>query len=205
MKKRLLIASLIAGIAAPAFAATNLVQDGDFSSPGYGGGWGAAQGPYWSNKAESGVESGNSGVYGLGCANNACQSMEVDYKTFGDVVQTVSGLFVGKTYELSYLYGGRTDTGLQQMNVFFGGSQVGGVNTAVDGKWTVYSFFVTATAKSEAIEFAALNTGISPSYGNEVTNVVVSVPEASTWAMMLAGFAGLGFVGYRRQKAAFAA
>jgi len=29
---------------------------------------------------------------------------------------------------------------------------------------------------------------------------VTGVPEFSTWAMMLAGFAGLGFVGYRRQK-----
>jgi hypothetical protein len=31
---------------------------------------------------------------------------------------------------------------------------------------------------------------------------VGSVPETSTWAMMLAGFAGLGFLGYRRNKAA---
>ena len=33
------------------------------------------------------------------------------------------------------------------------------------------------------------------------------VPEPSTWAMMLVGFAGLGFVGYRasRKTAAFAA
>jgi hypothetical protein len=28
------------------------------------------------------------------------------------------------------------------------------------------------------------------------------VPETSTWVMMLAGFAGLGFLGYRRNKAA---
>ncbi|WP_294541781.1 hypothetical protein [uncultured Rhodoblastus sp.] len=28
-----------------------------------------------------------------------------------------------------------------------------------------------------------------------------AVPEISTWAMMLAGFAGLGFAGYRRNKA----
>jgi probable HAF family extracellular repeat protein len=28
-----------------------------------------------------------------------------------------------------------------------------------------------------------------------------TVPEPSTWAMMLAGFAGLGFAGYRRAKA----
>jgi hypothetical protein len=27
-----------------------------------------------------------------------------------------------------------------------------------------------------------------------------AIPELSTWAMMLAGFAGLGFAGYRRAK-----
>lgn len=32
--------------------------------------------------------------------------------------------------------------------------------------------------------------------------VMAGVPEASTWAMMLAGFAGLGFVGYRRSQRA---
>ncbi len=31
-----------------------------------------------------------------------------------------------------------------------------------------------------------------------------SVPEPSTWAMMLLGFAGLGFAGYRRARAGHA-
>jgi hypothetical protein len=31
---------------------------------------------------------------------------------------------------------------------------------------------------------------------------VTAVPETSTWVMMLAGFAALGFVGYRRSKSA---
>ena len=31
------------------------------------------------------------------------------------------------------------------------------------------------------------------------------VPEPATWTMMLIGFAGLGFVGYRRARAAHAA
>ncbi|MGO9390747.1 hypothetical protein [Rhodoblastus sp.] len=45
-----------------------------------------------------------------------------------------------------------------------------------------------------------------PQNGNALTAFSVStVPEVSTWLMMLAGFAGLGFVGYRRQKAGFAA
>ena len=33
-----------------------------------------------------------------------------------------------------------------------------------------------------------------------VFNVVASVPEPSTWAMMILGFAGLGFVGCRRKR-----
>jgi hypothetical protein len=32
-----------------------------------------------------------------------------------------------------------------------------------------------------------------------------AVPELSTWAMMLIGFAGLGFVGYRGRRKAIAA
>jgi hypothetical protein len=56
--------------------------------------------------------------------------------------------------------------------------------------WKPYSNFVTLT---EA--------------GNQ-NLITTSVPEPSTWAMMLLGFAGLGFAGYRRTKkstAAFAA
>jgi PEP-CTERM motif len=33
-----------------------------------------------------------------------------------------------------------------------------------------------------------------------VFNVVASVPEPSTWAMMILGFGGLGFMGYRRKR-----
>jgi hypothetical protein len=41
----------------------------------------------------------------------------------------------------------------------------------------------------------------------QFNNVGVSTaaPEASTWAMMLAGFAGVGFLGYRRSKATIVA
>jgi PEP-CTERM motif len=36
--------------------------------------------------------------------------------------------------------------------------------------------------------------------GSVQRTVTDAVPEPSTWAMMLIGFAGLGFVAYRRQK-----
>jgi hypothetical protein len=43
------------------------------------------------------------------------------------------------------------------------------------------------------VGFALTSSGISVGGG---------VPEPSTWAMMMVGFAGLGFAGYRRSKAA---
>jgi hypothetical protein len=36
----------------------------------------------------------------------------------------------------------------------------------------------------------------------EIAYIAVFVPEPSTWLMMLGGFAGVGYVGYRRRKAA---
>jgi PEP-CTERM motif len=37
------------------------------------------------------------------------------------------------------------------------------------------------------------------------TGTIVGTPEPSTWAMMLLGFAGLGFAGYRKARGARAA
>jgi hypothetical protein len=36
----------------------------------------------------------------------------------------------------------------------------------------------------------------------DVANLVAGVPEPSTWTMLILGFAGLGFAGYRREKKA---
>ena len=35
-----------------------------------------------------------------------------------------------------------------------------------------------------------------------MTGTLSAVPEPSTWAMMLLGFAGLGFAGYRKARSA---
>jgi hypothetical protein len=82
-----------------------------------------------------------------------------------------------------------------------------GTQTATVGAWTQETFTVTATSTSEAVRFQAINTGIGAGLGNEITNVslTAAVPEPSTWAMMLSGFAGLAFLGYRQRKSAAAA
>jgi hypothetical protein len=58
-----------------------------------------------------------------------------------------------------------------------------GINLAPGGVITITNQFIVSTSKAFASD----------------------VPEASTWAMMLVGFAGAGFVGYRRTKASPAA
>jgi hypothetical protein len=43
---------------------------------------------------------------------------------------------------------------------------------------------------------------LDTSTGTDTLRISSAVPEPSTWAMMLAGFGALGFVGYRRNQAA---
>jgi PEP-CTERM motif len=56
-----------------------------------------------------------------------------------------------------------------------------------DGR-TIVNGFLSDTVASEQL------------YLNELSSFGAVVPEPSTWAMMLAGFAGLGFVGYRASR-----
>jgi PEP-CTERM motif len=41
--------------------------------------------------------------------------------------------------------------------------------------------------------------GASPVNASDTITAVVAVPEPSTWAMLILGFAGIGFMAYRRQ------
>jgi hypothetical protein len=57
------------------------------------------------------------------------------------------------------------------------------------------SLFVARPA--ELILSADQSGGPGAAVGVSITNTASNVPEPSTWAMMLLGFAGLGFVGWR--------
>ena len=67
--------------------------------------------------------------------------------------------------------------------------------------WTnYYGYFIGSG--SDTILFNARN---DPSYlGLDNVSVVATAPEASTWAMMMVGFAGLAFAGYRARRTAAA-
>ena len=73
------------------------------------------------------------------------------------------------------------------------------VGASYSGFFEYTPYYMTDSAGS-VLEYRPRDISISP----KITDTS-AVPEASTWVMMLAGFAGLGFVGYRRSKAALAA
>jgi hypothetical protein len=77
------------------------------------------------------------------------------------------------------------------------------ITLAPDAGLTSQSFTFTTTGGN--LFFTSLAGG-NPNVGNILDNVQVSaVPELSTWAMMLIGFGGLGFIAYRRNKKTSAA
>ena len=61
--------------------------------------------------------------------------------------------------------------------------------------------FLPGTTTLDVVD--KLTVGLGGSDITGVSNSIVenpAIPEASTWAMMLVGFAGLGFAGYRKAK-----
>jgi hypothetical protein len=63
--------------------------------------------------------------------------------------------------------------------------------------FTDYSF--NGTAGTNTLTFYITDGGPPSAFAFEVSNVA-PVPEVSTWGMMILGFAGLGFWGYRRKN-----
>ncbi len=69
------------------------------------------------------------------------------------------------------------------------------------GVYTSQSFTVITSGGRLVFQDAAHTN--SQNVGNILDNVsVAAVPEPSTWALMLLGFAGLGYAGYRKKKRA---
>jgi PEP-CTERM motif len=88
---------------------------------------------------------------------------------------------------------------------------------AIDGTTLVQSFDLTGLKHEQDLSFILVATGgplteislLSTSGIKEAKHFEVSgvaaIPEPSTWAMMLLGFAGLGFAAYRKAHSARAA
>ena len=133
------------------------------------------------------------------------------YLTAGSASWTtaITNLTVGKTYNLNFdiaFEGGDTPLADQVMTVGFdSGSSTGSSNFSAPfnsgNYWKIWlpetkSFVATAT--SAVADFSVANQ--INDMGLDAVSVSASsaIPEPSTWAMMLIGFAGLGYAAYRR-------
>jgi hypothetical protein len=119
--------------------------------------------------------------------------------------QLTSNLVFGAgTYTLSFLLGGSKggDQGVDLPNSKTTLITLGNFSTSItlapNAGLTSQSFTFFTTGGD--LVFTSLPGG-NPNVGNILDNVQVSsVPEASTWIMMLIGFAGLGLITYRRTR-----
>jgi hypothetical protein len=161
---------------------------------------------------------GNGSANGLPASSPAGGNFvaaDPDYEN-GAISQTINGLTVGDEYTVGFWWGAG-----QQYN-FFGDTTSGwdvtlGSTTQSVGPianpsqgfsgWMYSTLTFTATSGSETLSFLAIGTGGAPLPPFALLDGVslTAVPEPSTWAMMLLGFAGLGYAAMRRQRGAIAA
>ncbi len=111
---------------------------------------------------------------------------------------TSTGTFGPGLYTLTFdLAGNRRGATDQTTVVTLGSTAVASITDASGVGFTSYSFTFTTTGGQ--LVFTEL--GPSDQQGNILDNVVLTaVPEPSTWAMMVLGFAGVGFMAYRRKQ-----
>jgi hypothetical protein len=231
--------------AASAHAATNLVTNGDFetatnangqlafntvvadwSVPALSGSYTFIFAPGTADTTGSVGQYGTVKIWGPGDGSaNGLPASSPDGGNFvgadpafhnGALSQTISGLTVGKTYELSFDwagaqqfgYNGHTTEGWQ---VSLGSDTqstgtIGDKNHGFTG-WRSSNFFFTASNTSELLSFLALggpNASLPPLALLDSVSLT-AVPEPATWAVMLVGFGGIGAaIRTRRRQAATA-
>src|SRR5258705_237864 len=78
---------------------------------------------------------------------------------------------------------------------------LGGGTSSTFTTYTEGGFTIASTNSTQAINLLVI--GVSAENGSNLDNIVLfasAVPEPSPWAMMILGFAGLGFMTYRRKN-----
>ena len=114
------------------------------------------------------------------------------------MIQTVNALALGDYSVSFYLAGNMRNAPSQTTTVSLGTQSFTFTPANTDG----YQLFsLLFTNQSGFLSFS--DSGPSNQQGNLLDSITVaSVPEPSTWAMMVLGFFGVGFLAYRRKREA---
>lgn len=105
----------------------------------------------------------------------------------------------GQTYTISFELAHNSSNAENDFSVQFGGVTVFSIANQSQFGYTLETVTGTATSSSTLLSFSGRE--VPQWYGLDNVSVSSGVPEPSTWAMLILGFAGLGFAGHRRTKA----
>ena len=149
---------------------------------------------------------GASNPWGITSFNGVDNVVDMDGSTGGGnapsgILQSWTSLPTGDYTVGFWLSGNQRGADPASVTVSLGSDSWTSPLLASDTPWT---WEVVRLFGGGQLTFAG--SGPSNNQGDLIGGVVVSVPEASTWAMMTLGFAGLGFAGFRndRKRAAIA-
>ena len=113
-----------------------------------------------------------------------------------EIVWSISGLTPG-TYTLSFNEVGSLIVPAETFSVSAFGSSP--VSFTPGSSYTTQTLSFVASASSGDIDFVGV--AVNGNQASAIDNLIVApVPEPSTWAMMILGFAGVGFMAYRRRN-----
>lgn len=154
---------------------------------------------------------GGAGVDYIGTywfAQDGVRSVDLSALAAGSLSQDIA-TDVGTRYRVSFYMSGNPD-GAPSIKTLTASAGAESADYSIDAStfaspdliWTRYTLAFTALASSTTLTFAS---GNDSAWGAALDNVAITaIPEASTWAMMIAG---IGFVGLasRRRRATVSA
>jgi hypothetical protein len=129
--------------------------------------------------------------------------VDLDGSTFTESSLSTIMSFAPGTYTLSFDLAGNARGDIDKTTVITLGNFTQSITLASNAPFALHTFTFTTTGGQ--LSFTDMSGG-NNDIGNVLDNVTVSsIPEPATWAMMLLGFAGLGFVFRQsRRKVSFA-
>lgn len=211
MKAAVFGLALSAALVGASAANAAIVSNGDFESGTFTGSW--SVGGLVGSSAQVVIKNNSNADYPVGAFGEPIPvgpggGQYVAYFSTDTSVQTISqtiALTAGQLYSFSFnLYSpvnGQHNPNNAKIEGGVDGATLGPFSATPFGPgWvTEYTTFV-ASGNSATLTFTYTGQGSTGSDFALDDVSIAAIPEASTWAMMILGFAGIGFMAYRRKS-----
>lgn len=191
-----LVVALVIATASTSVAMANIITNPGFESGMTG--WTTNPSFAWGSSTQHVMFGSFDAVNGAGfnCGSTNCLDPTVGAYLYQDLATTV-----GTTYTVSFEYYFGGTSGLQEIDVYFGGNLDGNITTETNVPgWNFYSFDAVATSGTTRLEFTQVNDPDFTYLDNISADISTSsVPEPATTAMLAGGIGVLLLAKWRRR------